>query len=100
MFDYEKFMLELNDSDLLGLEYMEKTLIENMKEIIKKNDIETGNYIKEDYIVSLFYAVKELNNCNFIYEMTNVKNNFEQDLYFNVKGKLIEEVRNYLEMDV
>lgn len=90
-FDYKTFMLEIGDSDLFGLEYMEKTLIKELKE---KYDL--VNYTIEEYIVSLFYAVKELNNCNFVYEMTNVETMFEADIYFNAKGKLIEEVKKYL----
>jgi len=93
-FSYKKFIEELNNGDLCGLEYLEEKLIENMKDKNKNNH--TDDFTREEYITSLFYAVKELNNCNFIYECTRVKNNFDYDIYYNARDLLIKEIKNYI----
>lgn len=93
-FSYKKFIEELNNGDLCGLEYLEKKLIENMKDKNKNNN--TDDFTREEYITSLFYAVKELNNCNFIYECTSVKNSFDYDIYYNARDLLVKEIKNYI----
>lgn len=94
VFSYRQFMEELDNSDLCGLEYLEKTLIASM--INKNKNNHTDDFTREEYITSLFSAVKELNNCNFVYECTNVKNYFDNDVYFNAKALLIQEIRDYM----
>ena len=96
MFDYEIFKKEINGGDIWGLEYLEKTIIADYKKKIKeKNDV--LNYTKEEYIVNLFYAVKDLNLCNEIYETSDVKNNFDYDLYFGTRDLLLKEMEFNLE---
>ena len=96
MFDYEIFKKEINGGDICGLEYLEKTIIADYKKKIKeKNDV--LNYTKEEYIVNLFYAVKDLNLCNEIYETSDVKNNFDYDLYFGTRDLLLKEMGFNLE---
>lgn len=94
VFSFKEFMKELEDSDLCGLEYLENTLIKTMVEKNKNNH--TDDFTSEEYITSLFYATKELNNCNFIYECTNVNNKFNADLYFDLKGLLIREIKDFI----
>lgn len=88
-FDYNVFKKELNSGDIYGLEYMEKTLIRDLKD--KCNDNYTG-YKYQDYIVSLFYATLELNRCVDIYETSNVENHFNYDLYTMTRDLLFEEI--------
>lgn len=87
-FDYFKFREEINGGDINALNYMEETLIAELKEKNKKSLF----YTREDYIISLFYAVQSLNQCNDIYETSNVKNKFNSDLYFQVRDLLLEEL--------
>ena len=93
MFCYEDFKKEFNCGDLCGLEYLEKTLIKDMKEKNKG----TMDLTREDYIIDLFYATLSLNSCNNIYEMTNIKNDFIYDLYFNTRDLLFKELGFNLE---
>lgn len=94
MFDYNKFVREYAYGDLSGLEYLEDTIIKDMKEKIKednKNCVE--HFTREEYITSLFYATLELNNCNNIYETeSKVKTNFNFDIYSNVRDLLFTEL--------
>ena len=87
-FDYFKFKKEINDGDLSGIEYMEDTLIKELKE--KNNN--SYVYTREDYIIALFYALKYLNQCNDIYETSDVKNKFNYDLYYKTKELFLEEL--------
>lgn len=97
-FNIKEFKKEFEYGDLSGLEYLEETIIKNCKETIKENNKKMNNdFIKEEYITSLFYAVKELNNCNFIYECTNVKNNFNFDYYSSIRDLLFKELNIDLE---
>ena len=89
-FDYNEFENEVNSGDIWGLEYLEKTLIRDYKD--RLNDSIQDKYCWYDYIISLFYAVKELNSCNDIYETSNVENNFNYDLYFQTRDLLFEEL--------
>lgn len=88
MFDLEKFKKEFEGGDIWGLEYIERTLIRDMRE---KNE-GTKEMTREDYLLSLFYAVKELNYCVEIWETTNVPNKFNWDIYGIVRDKLFEEL--------
>lgn len=93
-FDLKRFKEEISDSELLGLEYLEKTII---KELKAKYDL--INYNKDEYLVSLFYAVRELQNCMFMYEQTNIKNVFNTDLYFETRDLLLAELSDYYNID-
>lgn len=90
MFDLEKFKKEFESGDIWGLEYLERTIINDMKEKNKG----TTKMTKEDYILSLFYAVKDLNYCNNIYETTNVENHFNWEYYYTIRDLL------FLELDL
>ena len=93
-FDYNKFAKEFAYGDLCGLEYLEQTIIKDMKEKIKEDNIKfLEHFTIEEYITSLFYATMKLNNCNNIYETeSKVKTNFNFDIYANVRNKLFEEL--------
>ena len=100
MFDLKEFEKEYSYGDLSGLEYLEKTIINEMKDKNKNN--KTMFFTKEDYLISLFYAVKELNYCNNIYE-TDYKQNakdFKYRLYFDAKYLLFLELEKYLSLKV
>ncbi len=89
-FDFKQFKEEINDSDLLGLEYLEKTIIRDFKD--RLNDNIGVDYTYYDYIVNLFYATRYLNECNFIHEQTNVENEFDSDIYFETRNLLFKEL--------
>lgn len=89
-FDYKEFIKEFRYGDLNGLDYLEKTIIRDFKDRI--NDNIGSDYTYYDYIIALFYATKNLNECVFIYEMTKVKNNFNYDLYCEVRDLLFSEL--------
>lgn len=88
-FNYNNFKKELEESDLSGLEYLEKNLIDKLKENYDKH---TWDFTREEYLVNLFYATLYLNKCNMIFEISNVENNFKYDLYFQTKDLLLEEL--------
>ena len=72
-FNYEIFKQEINNGDLGGLEYLEKTIIEEMKNKIKEDNKHLyTDYSIEEYITSLFEATMYLNNCNNICEVSEV----------------------------
>ena len=98
-FNIEEFKKEYEFGDLSGLEYLEKTIIKNMKEINSKNN--TIFFTKEDYLINLFYATLSLNYCNNIYETDYKENgkNFNYDLYFQTKDLLFTELEKYLNLD-
>lgn len=92
-FDLVEFKKEFDSGDLSGLEYLEKTLITEYKKKTKdlfneKND----NYNRYDYIISLFYATKELNTSEIIYETTSYGKSFNSDYYTNVRNLLFTEI--------
>lgn len=91
-FNIKEFKEEFNCSDLSGLEYLRDTIIKDYKEIIKENNKVSTEFIREEYITSLFNATMELNNCMFIYECTNVRNTFNYDLYTAVRDLLLKEL--------
>ena len=93
-FDLETFKNNFNGGDLSGLEYLEQTIIKDMKEKIKEDNTKfLEHFTIEEYITSLFYATLELNNCNNIYETeSKVKTNFNFDTYAIVRDKLFEEL--------
>lgn len=90
-FDYNEFKKEFSSSDLCGLEYLEKTIIKDYKTRIG------ADYSYYDYIINLFHATRCLNECIFIQQQTNVKNNFESDLYFETRDLLFKELNFDLE---
>ena len=89
-FDFKKFKEEINDSDLLGLEYLEKTIIRDFKD--RLNDNIKNDYTYYDYIINLYHAVRCLNECVFIYEQTSVGNSFKYDLYTETRDLLFTEL--------
>lgn len=89
-FDYLKFKEEYKDSDLLALEYLEKTLIRDFKD--RLNDNIKNDYTYYDYIINLYHAVRCLNECVFIYEQTSVGNSFKYDLYTETRDLLFTEL--------
>ena len=95
IFDFNVFNRKLTCGDRYGLEYLEKTLIKDLKE---KNE-DSMFYTKEDYLINLFYATLELNTCNDIYETSHVENNFNFDIYAVVRDKFLEEFCNYYGYD-
>lgn len=87
-FDYETFKKEFNDGDIWGLQYLETTIINDLKETNKnKTDI-----TREDYIIDLFYATMALNSCNNIYEITDKAKDFDYNLYFDTRNLLFKEL--------
>lgn len=96
-FNVEEFKEEFNCGDLSGLEYIEKTVIKDMKGENKN----TMYFTKEDYLINLFYAVLNLNYCNNIYE-TDYKQNakdFNYNLYFETKDLFLTELERYLKLN-
>lgn len=91
MFDFQTFKKEFSCGDLSGLDYIEKTIIRDFKDRINDN---IDLYTRYDYIIALFYATRELNECVFIYESTKVENNFNYDLYCEVRDLLFKELGN------
>ena len=89
-FDYNKFKEEINDSDLLGLEYLEKTIIRDFKD--RLNDNIKEDYTYYDYIINLYRATRCLNECIFIHEQTRVENNFKADIYHETRDLLFKEL--------
>lgn len=90
MFDFQTFKKEFSYGDLSGLDYIEKTIIRDFKD--RLNDNIGSDYTRYDYIISLFYATRELNECMFMYEQTRVENNFVYDYYCNVRDLLFKEL--------
>ena len=89
-FNLEGFTGALNNGDIYGLDYLEKTIIKKIKEININTKI--SKYTKEEYIANLFYAVKYLNNCIDIYESCHIENNFKYDLYTETRDLLFKEL--------
>lgn len=89
-FDYKQFKEEINNGDLYGLEYIEKTIIRDFKD--RLNDNIGADYTYYDYIINLFYATRELNECIFIHEQTRVENNFKADIYHETRDLLFKEL--------
>ena len=94
-FDFSTFNEKLKSGDRNGLEYLEKTIIADLKEKNKDSLF----YTKEDYLINLFYATLELNTCNDIYETSNIKNNFNFEIYAVVRDKFLEEFCYYYGYD-
>lgn len=77
-FDIKEFKRLMEISDLQALEYIRKTIINNLE----YND-------KNSYILDLYCVVMGLNTCNNAYEtIPNI--NFKQDLYFRTRNLLFE----------
>ena len=93
-FDLKTFKKEFESGDLCGLEYLEKTIITEMKKQIEENNKKgVMHFTIEEYITSLFYATMELNNCNNIYETeSRVNTRFSYDIYALVRDKLFQEL--------
>lgn len=93
MFSKKEFKRLFEMGDLTALEYIEDTIIADMKEKIKEhNKTNSMKFIREEYICSLFYAVLRLNNCIVIHERGDVDNKFDFDTYAIVRDKLFEEL--------
>lgn len=93
-FDFQTFKNEIKDSDLLGLEYIEKTIIRDFKDRLNDN---IKDYTYYDYIINLYSATRCLNECVFIYEQTDVENNFKYDVYTETRDLLFKELGFNLE---
>ena len=93
-FDFQTFKEEIKDSDLLGLEYIENTIIRDFKDRINDN---VADYTYYDYIINLYGATRCLNECVFIYEQTRVENNFKYDVYTETRDLLFKELGFNLE---
>ena len=87
-FDIVKFSNEMQHGDIFGLDYIKDTIIKNIREELEKEDIDKYSY--NDYINNLYSSVRCLNECVFIYECTDVKNNFNYDLYCDARDLLLD----------
>lgn len=93
IFDYKEFKKEFDSGELCGLEYLGNTIIKDLKaKKEKEREKDWLGYTRTDYILDLYNATMILNDCVFIYESTNVKNNFKWDLYSEIRDKLFEEL--------
>lgn len=85
-FDIVQFNKEYSYGDLSGLEYIKKTIINNLKG-------DMVNYTRNDYIISLFYSVLSFNECIIATETgKDITENYIYDLYHNLKDLLFEEL--------
>lgn len=94
-FDYEQFKKEFSYGDLSGLEYIETTIIKEIKDYLDGIDyLKQVDFTIEEYIYDLFKATLNLNYCNNIYETSSydLKINFNYDIYANIRDKLFEEL--------
>ena len=99
-FDIKKFIEEYKNGDIWGLEYLEKTLITEYKEENRKLFLSGAiGYTKYDYVINLFYATKELNTCNDIYETDSIGASFDYDIYFKMKDLLFSEIGKLEKID-
>lgn len=93
-FDLKTFKEKFEMGDLSGLEYLEETIMTEMKKKIEEDNKKgVSHFTKEEYITSLFYATLYLNNCNNIYEVeSSVNTRFNYDIYAVVRDKLFQEL--------
>lgn len=93
-FDFDYFKTEINKGDILGLDYLEATLIRDYKDRLNDNYSfdSLDRYTWYEYIINLFEATKILNECVIIYEQSNVENVFNYDIYMETRNLLFKEL--------
>ena len=86
-FDIKKFNEEFNAGDLSGLEYIGKTIIDNLEE-------DLVNLTRTDYLKGLYKAVIGLNNCLIAYETGKgfITDKYFYDYYYNIRDIFFEEL--------
>jgi hypothetical protein len=86
-FDIKKFNEEFNAGDLSGLEYIGKTIINNLKE-------DLDNFTRTDYLKGLYKAVMGLNNCLIAYETGKgfITDKYFYDYYYNIRDMFFDEI--------
>ena len=86
-FDIKKFNEEFNSGDLYGLEYIGKTIIDNLEE-------DLVNFTRTDYLKGLYGAVMGLNNSLFAYEMGKgfITDKYFYDYYYNIRDMFFDEL--------
>jgi hypothetical protein len=81
-FNYKEFKRLINSGDIFGLDYLYRNEIKDYS--IKEP--------RELYIYNLYKATYDLNICISVMEEIEFKNNFEYDIYYIVRNKLLEEL--------
>lgn len=86
-FDIKKFNEEFNAGDLSGLEYIGKTIIDNLEE-------DLVNLTRTDYLKGLYRAVIGLNNSLIAYETGKgfITDKYFYDYYYNIRDMFFEEL--------
>jgi len=86
-FDIKKFNEEFNAGDLSGLEYIGKTIIDNLEEDIDR-------FTRTDYLKGLYEAVMGLNNSLIAYETGKgfITDRYFYDYYYNIRDIFFEEL--------
>ena len=86
-FDIKKFNEEFNAGDLSGLEYIGKTIIDNLEEDIV-------NFTRTDYLKSLYKAVMDLNHSLIAYETGKgfITDKYFYDYYYSIRNLFFEEL--------
>lgn len=86
-FDIKKFNEEFNAGDLSGLEYIGKTIIDNLEE-------DLVNLTRTDYLKGLYKAVIGLNNSLIAYETGKgfITDKYFYDYYYNIRDMFFDEI--------
>lgn len=86
-FDIKKFNEEFNAGDLSGLEYIGKTIIDNLEEDIDR-------FTRTDYLKGLYKAVMGLNNSLIAYETGKgfITDKYFYDYYYSIRDIFFEEL--------
>jgi hypothetical protein len=86
-FDIKKFNEEFNAGDLSGLEYIGKTIIDNLEEDIDR-------FTRTDYLKGLYRAVMGLNYSLSAYETGKgfITDKYLYDYYYNIRDLFFEEL--------
>ena len=86
-FSIEEFNKEFNYGDLSGLEYIGKTIIDNLEE-------DLVNFTRTDYLKGLYKAVMGLNNSLIAYETGKgfITDTYFYDYYYSIRDLLFKEI--------
>jgi len=87
-FDIKKFNEEFNAGDLSGLEYIGKTIIDNLEEDIDR-------FTRTDYLKGLYRAVMGLNYSLDAYEnygREHITDKYFYDYYYSIRDLFFEEL--------
>lgn len=86
-FNIDIFNKEFNGGDLAGLEYIGKTIINNLEE-------DLVNFTRTDYLKGLYKAVIGLNNSLIAYETGKgfITDKYFYDYYYNIRDLFFEEI--------